>query len=241
MEMYWRVAAGIIAMLYVGGVAAEEAAPAAPPLPSEKNGTASASTSNSKPVIAMPDATPGDYWTYEVRDEIGGTVTEVRKVMVTEVTPKEIAMRFTVVGSERSGPIIYDRGWNVRLSGASKYSPNDGTGVELPLTVGKTWKIKSDEISSANGFTFKRTGSSRVTGQESITTKGGTFEAFVVETSYSTQNTRDPTRRSEVAARTWYSPDIDHWVKRAVTIRQGGHLMQQIGIELTAYGRKGNT
>ena len=77
-----------------------------------------------------------------------------------------------------------------------------------------------------------------MTGQELITTKAGKFETAIIETNFSMQNTKDPSRKSETSIRTWYSTDIDHWVKRNTMVRENGRLFQNVTIELTEYGRK---
>ena len=119
-----------------------------------------------------------------------------------------------------------------------KYSPNDGTGVQLPLTTGAQWKFAIDVVNSRNGMTFRRTGNSRVTGQESITTKAGSFNAFVIETNYTGKNVQDPTLINQTSTRMWFDPGIDHWVKRNIVIRQRGHVVQSSTVELVDYGHK---
>ena len=49
-----------------------------------------------KAVVSMQEPRPGDHWTYEVRDEISGTVRANRTNVVAEVTPTEISVRFKV-------------------------------------------------------------------------------------------------------------------------------------------------
>ena len=56
-----------------------------------------------KPVIAMEEPSPGDFWVYETRDEISGKVSAVRTNTVTEVTPTEISVRFTTEGKDGGG------------------------------------------------------------------------------------------------------------------------------------------
>ena len=46
----------------------------------------------------MEEPIPGDFWTYELRDEISGSVKAVRNNLVTEVTATEISVRFDTQG-----------------------------------------------------------------------------------------------------------------------------------------------
>jgi hypothetical protein len=191
-----------------------------------------------KPVIAMEEPQPGDRWVYEVHDEIAGTVTNVRTFIVTEVTPTEIAVRWTNAGKPEQNLVLFDRYWNVIQGNAWRYSPNDGEGLQMPLVIGKTWSFRSNAVNAGTGNTWKRSGSSKIVGQESLTVKAGTFETFKVETSYTAQNVKDPTRKSEMTVVNWYAPAVDHWVKRSFVVRANKHLLSSTTLEIVEYGRK---
>lgn len=191
-----------------------------------------------KPVAAMEEPLQGDFWTYEVRDEISGKVSAIRTNIVTEVTTTEISVRYTVEGKDSEGLNVYDRSWNLKNAGEWKYQPNDGNGIRSPLKVGDSWKISSDDVNSGKGNIWKRTGLSKVAGQETVTTKAGTFETYKIETTFSRRPTNDPTRKNEITSVTWYAPAVDHWVKRTFVSRANGHMLTNNTLELVAYGRK---
>ena len=119
-----------------------------------------------------------------------------------------------------------------------EYSPHNGTGIQSPLAVGKTWPVQTNNINSANGSVWKRSGNSKVLAEESITTKAGTFDTFKIETKFSGRNVNNPTFKNEVTSLTWYAPAIDHWVKRTFVSRADKHLQINNVIELVEYGRK---
>jgi hypothetical protein len=193
----------------------------------------------SKGVVAMEEPQPGDHWTYEVRDEITGAVTATRENVVTEVTPKEVTVRYTNLGAtNNNGLNIYDRSWNVLENRPWRFSPHDGTGIQSPLTVGKTWPVKTNNINSANGNVWKRSGTSKVVALESVTTRAGTFDTFKIETTFTGTNIKNPTLKNEVTSLTWYAPAIDHWVKRTFVSRADKHLQTSTTLELVDYGRK---
>ena len=225
---------GLICFAASGAVAQQTQpgpdSPSAPPKP--------AAGEPAKAAVTMEEPLQGDRWIYEVRDEIAGSVTATRTFLVTEVTPTEIATRFTNAGNAEANQILYDRSWNVTRAGPWKYSPNDGSGMQLPLSVGKTWSFRSSEVNASNGNIWKRSGSSKVIGQESLTTRAGTFEAFKIETSYSSQSVSDPTRKTDVTVVNWYAPAIDHWVKRTFVARANKHLVTNNTLELVEYGRR---
>jgi hypothetical protein len=221
--------------LAAGNASAQQAPP---PTETPAASPPAASVQPAKPVVAMEEPLPGDRWTYEVRDEITGAITATRTNVVTEVTPTEISTRVDTAGKPNPGQITYDRSWNILTSGPWKYSPNDGAGIQPALAVGKTWNIESNEVNASNGNSWKRSGKSKVVGQETLTTKAGTFETFKIETSYSARNANDPTRRTDVTVQTWYAPVVDHWVKRTLVMRANKRLMINNTIELVEYGRK---
>lgn len=91
-----------------------------------------------KAVVPMEEPRPGDRWTYEIRDDISGKVSATRENVVTEVTPTAISVRFKRIGANNmDGFTVYDRSWNVVEDRPWRYSPNDGTGIQSPLEIGK--------------------------------------------------------------------------------------------------------
>jgi hypothetical protein len=224
---------GVI-VLVASNAWAQQAPSAAAPAPS----SASASVQPSTAAASMEEPMPGDRWTYEVHDEITGTVTATRENVVTEVTPTEISVRYKNLGTDRGGLNVYDRSWNLVEDGPWRYSPHDGSGIQSPLAVGKTWPVRTNNINSANGNVWKRSGTSKVVGQESVTTKAGTFDTFKIETTFTGSNVNDPTLKNEVTSLTWYAPAIDHWVRRTFVSRANKHLQIDNMIELIEYGRK---
>jgi hypothetical protein len=186
----------------------------------------------------MEDVQVGDHWTYEFTDNISGDVKSISTNTVTDLTDSQIGLRTTWAGHSNSNSQTYDRSWNLLNSGVHRYSPNDGTGIQAPLTVGKTWSVKSTDINSTSGLIAKRTGTSKVTAQESVTTPAGTFDTLKIETSFQLQNTNNVTDKAQLVIQTWYAPAIDHWVKRNVTSRFHGRVTANNTVELVDYGRR---
>jgi hypothetical protein len=198
-----------------------------------------ASDAPAKPVVAMEEPLQGDFWTYEVRDQISGTVSAVRTHLVTEATPTEISVRITAQGKQEEGGLnVYDRAWNLKSAAPWRYQPHDGAGIQSPLKAGATWKSEADDVNAGNGRIWRRTVRSKVVGQETVTTKAGTFETFRIDVVVSRRPTNDPTRKMEVTQQIWYAPAIDHWVKRTVVARGNGNLLADNAMELVEYGRK---
>lgn len=181
----------------------------------------------------MQQPAPGDHWTYEVTDQISGALKLTRTDMITDVGKDEITIRYDVAGTGHAGSTIYDRSWDIVRNDPFKYTPNDGTGVRFPLTLGAQWKFATDVLNTRNGMTFRRVGTSKVVGRETVTTKAGTFDTFVIETDFTGRNVQDPTLVNQTSSRTWFDPDIDHWVKRSILLRQRGHVVSNDTVQLT--------
>jgi hypothetical protein len=186
----------------------------------------------------MEEVQIGDHWTYESRDEITGTIKSTITNTVTDVSSTGIGIRLGELGNSNSGYLTFDRSWNLIDNGTWKSTPNDGTGIRLPLALGKSWTFKSSDLNNTGGFGSKRTGTSKVVAQESLTTRAGTFDTFKIETSYELQNIKDPTRKIQIALQTWYAPLIDHWVKRSFVSRTEGRVRESSLVELVEYGRR---
>jgi hypothetical protein len=187
---------------------------------------------------SMEDAQTGDHWTYELRDDITGDVKSTVIYTVTDVSGSEISTRTAQLGNPHSGYQTYDRSWNLINNGTWRYTPNDGTGIRVPLAVGKTWSFKSSALYSTAGVSSKRSGTAKVVAQESVTTRAGTFDTFKIETSIQAQSANDPTKKAQSEQQAWYAPAIDHWVKRSFVSRSDGRVREKGTEELVEYGRR---
>ena len=186
----------------------------------------------------MEDPQIGDHWTYELRDDISGDLKSTITHTITDVSAREISIRLAVVGKSDVGFQTYDRGWDLINTGTWRFTPNDGMGVRPPLDVGKTWSVKSTDSNTSAGVSLKRTGTSKVTAKETITTRAGTFETFKIETSIQARNSNDPTKKFSAEQQTWYAPAINHWVKRTYVSRSEGKVRDRSAVELVEYGRR---
>jgi hypothetical protein len=224
------VLASVVALACSAGCAYAQTPPSeAAPAP------AAAPASSVEP---MEDPQTGDHWTYELRDEITGDIKSTFLQTVLEATANEISVRATIMGNPNNGFLTFDRSWNLINNGIWRYSPNDGTGIRTPLAAGKSWPLKSNDVNTTAGATWKRSGTAKVLGQESITTKAGTFDTFRIQASFQLQNNNDPTKKLQITQNTWYAPAIDHWVKRTSESRQDGQLREKSTVELIEYGRR---
>ena len=214
--------------------------------------TASASAGNMSVVhLAEDDLTPpgamqiasmgrvavGDYWTYELKDEFSGAVIQTRKVIVTEVSNSDIATRLHDTKTGQSRGIVYDRSWNIVHDWPNRYSPNSGTGFRLPLKLNAQWEASVEEVNRNTGEIWKISVHSRVTHLENVTTKAGTFATYRIETTQIVRDVQNPTEKSEISTRTWFSPDINHWARRNFVRREDGLIIRNQTYELLEYGR----
>jgi hypothetical protein len=186
----------------------------------------------------MEDAQTGDHWTYEVRDEITGEVKSTVTTTVTDVSASEISTKSAQLGTSNFGFQTYDRSWNMKNNGTWRFTPNDGSGIRLPLAVGKTWSFKATDVNTSAGVSWKRSVTSKVTAKETVTTRAGTFDTLKIETSIETQNANDPTKKFQSMQEIWYAPLINHWIKRSFASRSDGRVREKSTVELVEYGRR---
>jgi hypothetical protein len=224
--MMLRRATIVFSVLAFATAALGQAAPPQNSLP-----TAEASNSMDPPKV-------GDHWTYQLRDEITGTLKSTVVNVITEVSPDDIDIRTETLGTAGYGYLVYDHSWNVKDTSTWKYSPGDGTGVKTPLKVGSNWSFQSSDTYAARGISTKRTGTSKVVAQETVTTAAGTFDTFRIETTATVRSANDPTNQFGLIATTWYAPSVDHWVKRTSKVTVNNHLQQNTTLELVGYGRR---
>jgi hypothetical protein len=181
---------------------------------------------------------PGDRWVYEVTDEMTGDVKSTTTVVVLDVSEAEIHTRVSTRGAASPRQIVFDRAWNRIDDSVWKYRPSDGTGVPMPLQVGKDWRFENRATNFQNGTAVSNTGQSKVVGKESITTSAGTFDAFKVETTMRQVNSNDQTKAATMTATLWYAPSVNRWVRRTVKVHVEGRLRDSQTDELTDYSRK---
>lgn len=189
----------------------------------------------------------GDHWTYEVHDEITGTLKNTYTETITDITPTEISVRSETVGGPSAASFVYDNLWNIKNGPVWKFTPGDGTGVKLPLKVGSTWKSHDTALFQGRQDTFvfqgrsateARVSSSKVEAEETITTDAGTFHTFKIETVINAHNINNPTKKYLETLTSWYAPSIDHWVKRTTKVEENGHITQNLSLALVDCGRR---
>lgn len=223
----------VLALVLLTGLAAAQTPAAESPPP-----TAAPAADAPNSLEPMEEPQTGDHWTYEFRDDITGDVKSTITNTVTDVSTSEISTRTALLGNPNTGYQTFDRSWNLINNGTWRYTPNDGTGIKAPLAVGKTWTFKSTDLNSTAGVSLKRSGTSKVLAQESVTTRAGTFDTLKVETTIQVQNANDPTKKAQVVQQTWYAPAIDHWVRRTAVSRSDGRIREKNTTELVEYGRR---
>ncbi|TAL79469.1 MAG: hypothetical protein EPN75_09030 [Beijerinckiaceae bacterium] len=199
---------------------------------------AASSPPTAKPAASAPvikKVAVADRWTYEKRDEISGEVKGTFTQVVTDISPKEISVRVKSLGKPGVGFLTYDHSWNLISNGHWRVSPNDGTGVKLPLSIGKRWRFHSNQVLAGKNVYLRSVGTSKVVARTTLTTQAGTFDTYEIDTSFTTRNSNDPTKHFSFLMKTWYAPSIDHWVKRERTMRFQGQLRQHYSLELVEY------
>jgi hypothetical protein len=198
-------------------------------------GTATPGTSQTPDLAGV---LAGDRWTYDVTDEMTSDLKYTFTVVVIDVSEKEINTRVTSRGEKRPRQVAFDRGWSRVDDDLWKYDPSDGTGIQMPLQIGKSWRFEGNGKNFQNGTTVRTTGQSKVTGEEKITTSAGTFETFKVETVIRHVASNDQTKAATLTSTLWYAPSINRWARKTYKTQIEGRLREAQTEELTDYSRK---
>jgi hypothetical protein len=179
----------------------------------------------------------GDHWTYEIRDNISGDLKGDSTQTITDLKGDEISIQTHALGAPNSIYMVYDHLWDMKSNPVWKFSPNDGGGVKDSMKEGQTWDFKTTDVKDARAM-WKRTGTSKVRGEESVTTQAGTFTAIKYETTVHVRGAVDPTKKADMVVTTWYVPSVDHWVKRTEKTMSDGHVRNSMTVELVDFGRQ---
>jgi hypothetical protein len=183
-----------------------------------------------------------DLWVYTTRNEVTGLPAEGYTEMVAQMSATEIVVNRTYREPVKRWPqnivFTYDHDWDLIDTFEYKFKPNDGAGVRTPLSVGKTWQAEFD---AQNLHTTRRiyrgTSSSKVVGQESITTDAGTFDAFKVEQQARWLDPIDTARMYEIQVVSWFAPQINHWVRRNTVVKYEKRVRENTTDELADFNR----
>ncbi len=181
---------------------------------------------------------PGDRWTYEVKDEITGEMKWLTTETITEITDKEIVIRRTFSHKAGQTLIVYDHDWNLIDSPDWKFTPNDKMGIVKPLKPGKEWRANCRAKNTATEAILQTKVQAKIVGEESVTTKAGTYDVFKIAYALSHTNPAAPSRALNGLIDLYYAPSINHWVKRRYRSLVDGRLQEDSTLELTAYKRK---
>ncbi len=190
--------------------------------------------------VAMPSAEhpnihQGDKWVYETKDDITGETKNEITLVVTELSDTQIFVRATK--KDGPGPLfsVFDKNWNLLNDDNWRRTPNDGGGIRFPLSVGQEWRSKMVAQNLKTGANFSDTATSKIVGEEKVTTKAGTFDAFKTVMEVERVPIADPSRHTEFTLTIWYAPAANRYVKRSSVVKQGGHVRDSTTSELIKF------
>jgi len=180
----------------------------------------------------------GDAWVYDNKDLITGLPISTYTSLVAEVSPKEIVTNVIIRGKDDKGIVVFDHDWNRFVINNLKFDPNDGTGVNWPLAVGKEWRSAYTTRNVKTGVNTRSSSLSKVAAQETITTPAGTFETFKIERQVKEFNAADPSRYRDLESVVWFAPQINHWVRRTFLAKLQKRTVSRTTDELIEIIRK---
>ena len=196
----------------------------------------------SKATATVPIITPGDTWTYQVRDGFTGLERGTQIFRVTEAGQDSIKVTVSLEGGLEESH-VYDHDWNwLRRPGTNlpypfTYEPAYQAFV-FPLVPGKTWRERLVATDSRNGRRFPVWVDGAVLGWERIKVPAGEFDTIRVKRFVVFDYLDFPVRgRAETVEQEWYAPAVKQVVRRETSgmyaryssahdgpfLRTGGH------------------
>lgn len=185
-----------------------------------------------------PNVHQGDRWIYELTDDITGEKKDEITLVVTEMNDTQIFVRATKKDKPGTLFSVFDKNWNLLNDDNWRKTPNDASGVRFPLAVGQEWRDKIVAQNLKTGTNFNDLTTSKIVGEEKITTKAGTFDAFKTVMQVVRVPIADPSRHTEFTLTIWYAPAVNRYIKRSSVVKQGGHLRDSTTAELVKYSPK---
>ena len=180
----------------------------------------------------------GDAWVYDSKDVITGLPLSTYTSLVAEVSPTEIVTNAIFKGNNNRSLVVFDHDWNRLIIHNQKFNPNDGHGVRWPLAVGKEWRSSYTTSNSQTGANTKVSSLAKVVAQETVTTPAGTFETFKIDRQLKEYSIADPSRYRDMQVIMWFSPQINHWVRRTYVVKQEKRTISNTSDELVQIIKK---
>jgi hypothetical protein len=180
----------------------------------------------------------GDAWVYDSKDGITGLPLSTYTSLVAEVSPTEIVTNAIFKGNNNRALVVFDHDWNRLVTNNQKFNPNDGHGVRWPLAVGKEWRSSYTTSNTQTGANTKVSSLAKVVAQETVTTPAGTFETFKIDRQLKEYSIADPSRYRDMQVIMWFSPQINHWVRRTSVVKQEKRTISNTSDELVQIIKK---
>ena len=180
----------------------------------------------------------GDAWVYDSKDGITGLPLSTYTSLVAEVSPTEIVTNAIFKGNNNRALVVFDHDWNRLVTNNQKFNPNDGHGVRWPLAVGKEWRSSYTTSNTQTGANTKVSSLAKVVAQETVTTPAGTFDTFKIDRQLKEYSIADPSRYRDMQVIMWFSPQINHWVRRNSVVKQEKRTIANTSDELVQIIKK---
>jgi hypothetical protein len=187
-----------------------------------------AKTDPPPPTNVAIQVSPGDSWTYDVRDDVTGDLKGSVAFQVMKTTDAEIVAHTVrhkqATNADAASTEIFDARWRLKDNGKVVYQPHlDSTGVPADLQIGKSWSFKYEAERKGAGQTQEVAGVGKIAAWERVALpNGAVYDAFRIEVTLAGEA---PNRRKlETRSVMWFAPAVNRLVKRTDETRVGGKL-----------------
>jgi hypothetical protein len=183
------------------------------------------------PIDAKIQVSPGDSWTYDLRDDVTGDVKGSVVFEVTKAADGEIETRTTRQMSSTNAKTTtvqrFDARWRRTDNGKYVWRPHlDTSGVPDALQIGKSWSFKFEALRKGSAQTEEYAGVGKVEAWERVTLpNGAAYDAFKIDVADTqTSGSGLAGRKHENHAVMWFAPAVNRLVKMIDESRDNGKL-----------------
>jgi len=187
--------------------------------------------------MGQPDIHVGAIWQYRKIDGFTNETVYKFSQRVVSVNDHEIVIQLKNTIKEGAWLRYFTREWNPVDVGDIKFDPFRPE-FKFPMSIGGTWNLNFGL--TEHGRSFLSLFKGKIVALEKVTVPAGTFDAYRIEIDAETRGTDANAHVSNSHIITWYSPEVQKYIRRESTTSSDGRVRNKNIDELIEYSLKAN-
>ena len=189
--------------------------------------------------VGQPDVHVGDIWKYRHIDGFTNETVWEYSQRVVIVNDHEIVTRLKHPNEKLTSLRYFTREWNGVDVEETKYDPFYPE-YKFPMSIGANWKL-SCSSSDIHGIAYSLFFNGKIVTLEKVTVPAGTFDAYRIENDIETRGAGINTLVIKSHIITWYSPEVQKFIRRESTTSSDGKVRKNSIDELVEYSLEDNS